>query len=106
MVGTQEADIDGILRHSFPRFKIFYNRKGEEIEVRPGERVDAEDGEPEVQIMMRRVTASKTYRMGERITFSADQFSEIAVACNLFATDLAAKLPTLPLPDSGNTTFS
>jgi hypothetical protein len=97
VVGVQDADIDGILRLSFPRFKIFYNRKGEEIEVRPDERVNAEDGEPEVQIMMRCVTASKTHRLGERITFSADQFSEIAVACNIFATDLAAKLPTLPV---------
>jgi hypothetical protein len=95
VVGVQDTDIDGILRLRFPRFKIFYYRKGEEIEVRPDERVDAEDGEPEVQIMMRCVAASKTYRLGERITFNANQFSEIAVACNMFATDLAAKLPTL-----------
>jgi hypothetical protein len=97
VVGIQDTDIDGILRLRFPRFKIFYYRKGEEIEVRPDERVDAEDGEPEVQIMMRCVTASKTYRLGERITFNANQFSEIAVACNMFATDLVGKLPTLSI---------
>jgi len=33
VVGVQDADIDGILRLSFPRFKIFYDRKGEEIEL-------------------------------------------------------------------------
>src|SRR5947209_6054074 len=38
VVGVQDADADGILRLSFPRFKIFYNRKGEEIEDKPDER--------------------------------------------------------------------
>jgi hypothetical protein len=34
--------------------------------------------------------------MGEKITFNSAEFSEIAFACNMFASDLAVKLPTLP----------
>jgi hypothetical protein len=34
--------------------------------------------------------------LGEKVTFNSAAFSEIAFACNMFASDLAAKLPTLP----------
>jgi hypothetical protein len=96
IVGTQDVD-DGdcalVLR--FPRFKFFYMRKGEEIELARGEIVDAQDGEAEVQLLSRQTQRSKRYELGERITFTASEFGEIAMACNLFASDLVYRLPTI-----------
>jgi hypothetical protein len=76
-----------------PRREIFYMRKGEEIEVVPDEPVNAEDGEPEVQLLIRFVVRTHQYPLGERISFSAAQFGEIAAACDHFGVDLANKLP-------------
>ena len=73
--------------------KFFYMRGNEEIELARDERVDAGDGEPEVQILGRLVSRSRTYQLGERITFTASEFSEIAMACSQFGNDLASKLP-------------
>jgi hypothetical protein len=79
----------------FPRFKFFYMRKGEEIELARGEVVDAQDGEAEVQIFTRQTPRSKRYELGEPITFTASEFGEIAMACHLFASDLVCRLPTI-----------
>jgi hypothetical protein len=35
------------------------------------------------------------YALGQKITFTSAEFSEIAFACHMFAGDLAAKLPVL-----------
>jgi hypothetical protein len=96
-VGAQDLDPgERTLTLNFPRFKFFYMRKGEEIELAPDEPVDAQDGQPHVDILARRITSSKVYELGQRIGFTAGEFSEVAVACSLFATDLAGKLPRLP----------
>jgi hypothetical protein len=101
IVGTQDMDTsDAALVLSFPRFQFFYMRKDQEIELARGEVVDAQDQEPEVEILCRQVTRSKRYELGERITFAASEFGEIAMACNLFARDLASRLPTIP-PSTG-----
>jgi hypothetical protein len=58
--------------------------------------VTGDNQEAEVPILARRTTNSLVYRQGERVSFSAAEFSEIAFACNFFADDLASKLPVLP----------
>ena len=97
IVGPQDCDDqDTALTLSFPRLKVFYCRQGEEVEIRPNEPVDAQDGQAEVQLLGRIELRSKRYRQGERITLTARDFGEIAMACHYFASDLARKLPTLP----------
>ena len=71
-------------------------RRGEEIELSPDEPVDAQDGEPEVDILARCETRSKVYGLGERITLTPGEFIKVAVASSLFAVDLASKLPRVP----------
>lgn len=68
-------------------------RGTEEVELEPGAIVDPGDGSKEVQVCSQRVTRTRAYRLGERITFTADEFQEIAFACTLFLGDLVAKLP-------------
>lgn len=93
IVGTQDADSDGVLILSMPRIKLSYMRGAEEIELEPGCTVDPGDGRKDVEIYSQRITRTRTYRSGERITFTADEFQEIAFACTLFLSDLVAKLP-------------
>jgi len=96
VVGTQDLDEgDTALSLNFPRRKVFYLRGGEEIEIAPNEPVNAGDGKPDVQLLVRIVTRTQKYRLGEQIIFTSSQFSEIAAACHHFATDLASKLPTV-----------
>ena len=78
----------------FPRLKLFYMRRGEEIELAEGERVDDRSGEASIQILGRLVTRTKTYSLGDRVTFTGTQFTEIAMACCFFGQQLAASLPT------------
>src|ERR1700730_14922344 len=60
--------------------------------------VDAQNGQPLVDILGRLTTRSKSYALGERITFTPEEFSEIAMACGRFGFELAHKLPTLSAP--------
>lgn len=99
IVGAQDIDDDGnALTLSFPRLKLYYMRAGEEIEIAPGDVIDTQDQPIEVPILLRRVTRSKTYESGERVTFTANDFYEIAMACYLFASDLGSKLPVISPP--------
>jgi hypothetical protein len=75
-----------------------YQRAGDEIELAPGEVIDSHDQQTEVPFLARRVTRSRSYQIDERITFTAADFSEIAMACHFFAGDLGSKLPTVPTP--------
>ena len=99
VVGTQDADANGVLTLSLPRIKVFYMRGPEEVELEPGAILDPGDGSKEVQLYSQRVTRTRAYRVGERITFTADEFQEIAFACTLFLTDLVSKLPKATLGD-------
>jgi hypothetical protein len=45
------------------------------------------------EILMKRETKTRLYALGQKITFTSAEFSEIAFACHMFAGDLAAKLP-------------
>jgi hypothetical protein len=86
---------------TFPRLRMFYKRGDEEIELAPGEVIDthAPDNpfgkDEEVPIYMNLITRSREYALGEPVVITASDFFEIAMACQLFASDVAAKLPTL-----------
>jgi hypothetical protein len=99
IVRKQDLDDQGTaLTLNFPRLKVFYMRGNEEIELARDERVDDGSHGPEVQILGRIVTRSRTYRLGERVMFTANEFSEIAMACSFFATQLASRLPVISAP--------
>jgi hypothetical protein len=95
------ADTD-VLSLRFPRLRMFYMRGDQEIELAVGEVIDTKSpdnpfGEgKDVPIYLNRVTRSREYGLGEAVKISSADFVEIAMACNLFASDLASKLPTLP----------
>lgn len=101
-VGERDVDESGSMTLSFPRLRAFYHRGDAEIEIMPGEAIDTHDrGNPfgkgkEVPIYMNRVTRTRTYALNEPVVISASDFYEIAMACQLFASDVAAKLPTIP----------
>jgi hypothetical protein len=71
-----------------PRLKAFFEKDGHEIEVAQSMVVEAG-----TTISIRRETKERSYRLGERISFTQDEFQEIALACQLFAQDIATKLP-------------
>src|SRR5690242_2664995 len=97
IVGAQDLNEGSTaLTLSFPRLNIFYEQAGKEIELSPGKVIDPGGQQSEVTIKMRRVTRSKSYELGECVTFAANDFAEIAMACHLFAGDLASKLPLVP----------
>jgi hypothetical protein len=102
-VGSRDVNAStNTLTLSFPRLRMFYKRGNEEVEVTPGEAIDTHcddnpfGGDEEVPIYMNRVTRSRIYELGESVVISSSDFVEIAMACQLFANDLLAKLPTLP----------
>jgi|GEM_PF-2155929 hypothetical protein len=103
VVGARDVDAaTGTMTLSFPRLRMFYRRGDEEIELAPGEVIDTHSpanpfgkGE-DVPLYMNRVTRSREYALGEPVVIAASDFCEIAMACQLFASDVAAKLPTLP----------
>jgi hypothetical protein len=95
---VRKQDLDGdeaAFTLRFPHLKIFYMRRNAEIEISPDERVNAEDDQPEVQILGRIESRSRIYQPGEQITFTSDEFTEIARACSFFGRELADKLPAI-----------
>lgn len=108
-VGARDVDETGTMTLSFPRLRMFYLRCGAEIEVVPGEVIDTRESDnpcgkgEDVPVFMNRVTRTRTYVLDEPVTISASDFYEIAMACHLFASDVASKLPTLPAQAAGDT---
>jgi hypothetical protein len=110
---VSDKDVDaatGAMTLSFPRLKMFYYRGEEEIEVAPGEVIDTHSPDnpfgkgKDVQILIRRATRYRTYAINEPVVITTSDFYEIAMACHLFAGDVAAKLPTAPLSPLPSTT--
>lgn len=102
-VGARDVDsATGTMTLSFPRLRMFYRRGDEEIELAPGEVIDTHSPanpfgkDEDVTLYMNRVTRSREYALGEPVIIAASDFYEIAMACQLFASDVAAKLPSLP----------
>jgi len=78
----------GALVLALPRFKCFYLRDGQEVELRVGDAF-----EKGTEISIKRVTDELMYGLGDRIVFSADDIQALGMSCWLFVHDLAAKLP-------------
>jgi hypothetical protein len=95
-----KGDVEFIL--NIPRVKIFYLRGRDEIEIAAGERVDAGDGRPEVEILMRFEVRQKSITVGERLAFTLTEFNEVAFACNFLGQQLATRLPKPKLSVSGH----
>jgi len=93
IVGKIETKGGAAFILTVPRTKIFYLRGQDEIEVAAGERVDAGDGRPEVEILMRFEVRQRSIALGARLTFALNEFNEIAFACNFLGQQLASRLP-------------
>ena len=90
--GRKDVDpTSGALTLSFPRLRLTSGEGEEAIEVREGQHF-----EKDTEIYIGRVTRSRTYKLDEPVVISASDFFEIAMACHLFASDVASKLPDLP----------
>jgi hypothetical protein len=107
-VGPKDIDpTTGVLVLTFPRAKTFYMRGVEEIELRPGERIDprATDSlEPlsgEVEVYLKLVTETRTFSLDDPVNITDSDFVETAMACHMMADDLAIKLPQIPSGPTG-----
>jgi hypothetical protein len=92
---VSKSDTDGQEKFDFsvPRVKIFYMRQGSEVELVAGERVEPGDDRAEVEILMRLEVRKRSVSLGERISFTLEEFNEIAFACHFLGTQLATRLP-------------
>ena len=88
LVGKADCNSAGLFEITLPRIKLFAKLGDEEIELRPPMHFDQE-----VQIMMRVEPRVRTLRQGEMLTFTPDEAFHLLHACQLFAADLASKLP-------------
>jgi hypothetical protein len=102
IVGSIEAKGSAEFVLYVPRVKIFYMRGQDEIEVAAGERVDAGDGRPDVEILMRIDIRQRSISVGERVTFTLLEFNEVAFACNFLGQQLASRLPKPKLSGLGS----
>lgn len=67
-----------------------------DLETAVGVIIDTHEHTGMAEILMKREHRVRWYALGEKITFNSAEFGEIAFACNMFASGLASKLPTLP----------
>lgn len=99
-VGAKDVDPEtGLLILTFPCLKAFYLRGEEEIELVVGEVIDTHSPDnpfgknEEVPIYIKRTTRSREYKVEEPVIIGDRDFFEIALACQMFASDVATKLP-------------
>lgn len=96
-VGAKDVDpINGIMALSFPRLKLTANEDGKETEIYEGQFF-----EKGAEVYLNRETRTREYVLEEAVVISSSDFYEIAVACHLFAVDLASKLPDLSTGNGG-----
>ena len=105
IVGQSDVDEGTLwLTVAIPRLKFFYLLDGLEVEFEMGkpiqsnETVGADGKQPEVQIFLKQEVRTKAFGLGEKIRLTDVEFAEVAFACQMFADDVAKKLPTLPPP--------
>jgi hypothetical protein len=99
---VSEKDVDDgstTMTLTYPAIKTYYIRNGEEISLAIGEVIDTfEPGvrgpDGHVSIFAKRENRTINYNIGDRLTISASEFYELAMACLFFADDLGSKLPT------------
>jgi hypothetical protein len=92
---VQERDVDPatcVLHLRLPGMRLFYEDGGQQIEVGPGSQV----GEKDVELKSQVVVMEREFKLGERVTFRADEFHDIGFGCWVIADDLVNRLPQLP----------
>jgi hypothetical protein len=87
---------DQALILELPFMKLFFEKDGQEFEVRAGVVIEENTA---VKVGLGRKTWA--FRVGEDVSFSAQDIFDIGAACYWFGQDLASKLP-LPTPDSAS----
>jgi hypothetical protein len=95
IVGAVDAPAGGVMILKFPRVKVFYLRKSEEVEIEEGHVVDAQDDEDQVAIHMRIAVRERRFSKYHRLSLGISDFNEIAFACNQFSVDLASKVSAI-----------
>jgi hypothetical protein len=84
------------LRLSLPRLKLFYTDGGQEIEIKEPTTVVKD-----TLIGFKSEIRERAFKVGERVTFDVEEFSQIAFGCWAFANDLGPKLPDVPVAKKG-----
>jgi hypothetical protein len=96
---VQERDLEPttrVLRLRLPRLRLFCEDEGRKIELGRDSRV-----EKGTELMMDVVVEEREFKLGERVTFNADEFHNIGFGCWRIADDLAHRLPQLPTKAAG-----
>jgi hypothetical protein len=91
---VQERDLgpdSRVLRLRLPRLKLYYEDAGQEIELGIGAVV-----EKDVEVLTKVVITEHEFKLGERVTFQADEFHDIGFGCWAITDDLVRRLPQLP----------
>ncbi|WP_206637212.1 hypothetical protein [Mesorhizobium sp. M6A.T.Cr.TU.017.01.1.1] len=89
VVGHIDCDEgEGALSLKLPRLKCFTVSDGEEIEVHKNQYFEKGG-----TIKIKRDLRIRVFALGETVSFTAEEFSEIAMALRLFVADIAPKLP-------------
>lgn len=78
---------------TFPRIKLFYLREGEEVEVTKGCTISPGDDRESVEVFMKLDVRQRSFAVGERLTFTSEEFNEIAFACYFLGQQLSTRLP-------------
>lgn len=96
LVTAIDAGPDNALHLILPRLKWFLQQSDREVPLVPNMRVEKDS-----LIGVRRESYERTFQLGERVSFVAAEFQEIAMACYFFANDVKEKLPREgPPPES------
>jgi hypothetical protein len=93
IVGTPETRGKDTFEISVPRMKVFYMRSDKEVEIKAGEVVQPGEGKDNADILMKIDVKKRTFKLGERMTFTIAEFNDIAFACHYLAMQLVGKLP-------------
>lgn len=98
---VSDKDIDevtGNLKLMVPCIRLVIRADdGTEHLFAPGTIIDTHAYPAGAEVLLRRSTYEKVYTLGEKISFTSQEFTEIAMSCYLFAQDLGGKLPQLPV---------
>lgn len=94
VVGQTDIDENGKMVLQFPRFKLFVERDGQEVEVYSG--LQAREGGE--NILIKTELRSREYPVGHRLLISAGDFDEIALACSQFGFRLSQAVSAILAP--------
>jgi hypothetical protein len=90
-VAERDVDEAGELRLTFPIWVLTVRHNGNDEEHELDQPVFVPEGG---EVLLRRTSMEKVFRLQEKIQFSPKEFMQIAFSCYFFATDIGTKLPT------------